>query len=161
MAIWLWFEDRDIVSVHLLTSAGNRIILDLAADQGLPATPPFNEQYLVPGLEKEMKKAFRLTETFIKHAKEDPNAVHDFKPLWTELYLFCSIVGYHKLFGDPVPDLMILYTLRLAMIRPECFGKDPRPILCHQSLNELEIDRLKELSNPDCFAELVRILKLG
>src|SRR6266436_169585 len=91
-AIKLWFEEGDTVSMHTVTAAAHRLVQDLLERQGKTLTP-FEPSYLEKGREVEMKKMFREAETFFKHAKDDPQAILDFNPQWTEVYLLLAIQG--------------------------------------------------------------------
>jgi hypothetical protein len=91
-AVWLWFHEGDPVSIHTLTGAANRIILDLSERQGETCLP-FDIKLMPKGREKEAKILLRKHETFFKHAKNDPDDVLDFDSSASEMYLFFTVLG--------------------------------------------------------------------
>ena len=66
-AIWLWFVDSDIVSVHTLASAAHRLLCELASLWGVNAWPS-SEAYLP---KREQREIFPATDAvqFFRNAK--------------------------------------------------------------------------------------------
>src|SRR2546423_6627828 len=90
-AIWLWFLDADIVSVHTLTTAAHRILTHLAEHRGVNPLP-FTKAYLPMRRGKEANPTFRDAETFFKQAKHAET--YGFDEVWIELYLFDAVMAY-------------------------------------------------------------------
>jgi hypothetical protein len=124
-AIELWFRDADPVSVHTLTAAARRILLDLSRHQGLPLGI-FAADFVRPGCEREYKKILRRAETFFKHAENDPDEKLDFNPESTQFYLLDAIESFYGLTQKPT-FLMNAFRFRLVLFHPAVFIADPLP----------------------------------
>ena len=147
-AIWLWFNGADIVSVHTLTAAAHRIVLDLSGSTEM-ASFPFDTENLPEGLTKKM---FRKAETLLEPAPNDPDETINLKPVWIELYLFLVISAYIEfaIDDDSYHPLMSAFMLRLGVCRPEAFRSDALPTF-DKSLN---IERIKKLSKSEFLKEM-------
>lgn len=151
-AIDLWAHDGDPVSIHTLTAAAHRIVLDLAERKG-STTILFDVSALNSDEAKKQKRKLRLAETFFKHAKDDPDAFIEFYPSAVPLYLFDAAHTYLELTKAPTA-MMIVFMFRLKVLDPGMFGDGLPP-----SGNEaLSIDRLKELPTNKFFEELLPLV---
>jgi hypothetical protein len=119
-AITLWFSNGDPISIHTLTGAAHRIVLDLLEHQG-KTTLSFDMQHIRPGKEKEFKRLLRAAETFFKHAKDDPEDTHLFNPEGTELYLFSAVAGYKELVHGQRVAILDLFSCRVYLTYPDFF----------------------------------------
>src|SRR5436190_21262400 len=69
-AIWLWFTDADIVSVHTLTLAAHRILLELSKTWGVNPLP-LTTRCFPKRRERITRPPFEDPEAFFKHAKSE------------------------------------------------------------------------------------------
>jgi hypothetical protein len=85
-AVLLFFEGRDPVAVHTLTSAACQIATDIARSKGLRA--PLRDIEFLEGRRKQAwVRALKSTENFFKHADKDPEATFSFHPVITPLFM--------------------------------------------------------------------------
>jgi hypothetical protein len=85
-AIWLFFHERDAISIHTLVAAAHQILDDLAKPKGIESIRRIS-------IIRSEKKKFWIdilneAQNFFKHADKDPEATLDFNP---ELQLFFII----------------------------------------------------------------------
>lgn len=67
-AIWLYFEDRDAVSVHTLATAAGEIIDRICASRGLVSMRSGLLDKIIPARRKEVGDAMNKARNFFKHA---------------------------------------------------------------------------------------------
>ncbi len=122
-AIGLWFAGADPISIHTLTAAARRLLLDLSIHRKKSLGLFDTELYIVPGKEKEYKKAIRKAETFFKHANDDPDATLKFNPDATDYYLLDCCDSFSRL-SDSTSDLMSAFLIRVFLFNPKAFTRD-------------------------------------
>ena len=156
-AIWLWFLDADIVSVHTLTAAAHRILTDLAEQRGVNPLP-FTKAYLPTRHEKEASRRFRDAEAFFKHAKNAET--YGFDEIWIELYLFDAVMAYAHLFdnNDSGSALMSTFVVRFGVQRPDLFAPNVFPLLEDMFDKSFNIERLQNLSKIEFLKEFFDFL---
>ncbi|PIZ76619.1 hypothetical protein COY05_00565 [Candidatus Peregrinibacteria bacterium CG_4_10_14_0_2_um_filter_38_24] len=93
-SIRLYFSDGDTVSTHTLTGAANQILRDIGKHRGIDSMKESFLKMTKPEKVKEMKALLNSTQSFFKHADNDPEGTIDFNPEETYIYLFdcCLIV---------------------------------------------------------------------
>lgn len=101
-AIRLWFFSCDPVSVHTLTAAAHQILHDIGKKRGAP-TILREPQGIRPEYKKQIHELVRRNENFFKHADEDPDAILDFNPEATEMYMLDVVVTYESLTQEVSP----------------------------------------------------------
>jgi hypothetical protein len=75
-AIWLYFEDRDPVSVHTLAMAAGEVVDRLCDAKGTPSMRQDLLAQIVPERRKEVADALNAAVNFFKHASSSkPNQV--------------------------------------------------------------------------------------
>jgi len=150
-AIWLWFLDADIVSVHTLTAAAHRILLELSKHRGVTQFPCITEDPPVTQA-KGTKRAFRDAETYFKHAKNAET--YELNEVWTELYLFDAVMTYTNLFDSESGNaLMSTFVVKFAVHRPDLFAPNAFPFLERKVDHMFCIDRLEKLSKIEFLKE--------
>lgn len=101
IAIRLYFNNADPVSIHTLTRAAHTILSDL--NKKFSGKPMMMSDYLV---KDEYKKMFRdkLNEAknHFKHANKDPNASIDFNAEINDKYIYDACTKYEELTGETV-----------------------------------------------------------
>src|SRR5712691_10305440 len=126
-AIWLWFLDADIVSVHTLAAAAHRLLLDLAQRRGV--TPlPLTTGCFARRRAKETKRTLRDAEAFFRDAKSAETYACD--ELLVELRLFDAVMAYANLFEhESASALMSTFVVRFGVQRPDLFAPNVFPLL--------------------------------
>jgi len=153
-AIWLWFVDEDIVSVHTLTAAAHRLLLELAHLWG-ETTLPFTSAYL-PGRgdDKPRKISPRDPAAFFKNAKDDET--YHLCERWTELYLFDAVMAYsHLTHNRRVSLLMALFTVRFGVEREDLFAHGVFGFLENKVSEYFNAERLSHLSKIEFLQEFL------
>lgn len=103
-AVRLWFFSGDPVSIHTLAAAGHQILHDVGRKRGV-ATILRELPGVRPDKKRELRKIVSRYENFFKHADQDPDALLDFNPEATELYLLDAILAYEVLTQEVTPIL--------------------------------------------------------
>lgn len=122
-AIWLWANEWDPVSVHVLASAAAEITAVLHnAQGGVPIRSAMLDS--MTG-EHQAQIAFAMTEAFnfMKHGAKDPNAVLRFNPGESEWVIYAACVDYLAAFGVAPPEAL-LFLVYMTDQRPELIRKD-------------------------------------
>lgn len=96
-AIWLFFEQRDPVSVHTLAAAARLVLHDLAGRCGSVITEN-------PALRLERRSQWirivNAPQNFFKHANRDPGCVFQFRPEFTRFFLYDASHLYRTITGS-------------------------------------------------------------
>ena len=108
-AISLYFNEKDPVSIHTLTSASYNILRSLNKGR-VWMSQDYLHEHIVPGKEKFARELFRKPENFFKHADRDPEEILDFNPDGTEIPLFEACQVYRGLTGE-APEKMVAYNI--------------------------------------------------
>jgi hypothetical protein len=140
-AIKLWFEEEDPVSVHALSAAAYEIIHSLFRRKGFSGLI-FDSKLIKEEFRGDFAKLIKSTTSFLKHAREDPDGTHLFRPEMNEFFLLFSIAGLMKI----SPELGFMedtFLTWLALHRPDISGmgelmEDKIPPQILQSLRVME-----------------------
>jgi hypothetical protein len=152
-AIWLWFNKGDIVSINNLTGNSFGILDDLYHKRFKERPIPFKDEYMpdgmIPRVARDMMKA---AQNFSKHARNDPDAVQEFKPAFVEDYLFCAVAALDTLTNSAqdVHGLRSFFSLRFGITHRSGFAAGTFEKLAET----LDIDRLTKLSRTEFFQEI-------
>jgi hypothetical protein len=124
-AITLWFFDADAVSIHTLGSAALGILHDLGDRIGEPAMV-FDPKYFREETFEEWKKAAKKAQNFFKHAdkKNDPIAVHEFRPSSNEFLLSDCVDTYSRVTNERTPVMRVFWNY-FMIHHPEYFQSIP------------------------------------
>lgn len=98
VAIRMFFERKDMIAVHTLAAAAQELLVDLAKPRGIETI--FEHERL-----KGMRRVFRMSQNFLKHADKDPEGKLPFVPEATKFHLFDAAVISHKLTGRMLPEV--------------------------------------------------------
>ena len=155
-AIWLWFVDADIVSVHTLAAAAHRLLLDLAERRGV-ASLLLATEYFTKQREKEPKRRLQEAEEFFTGAKSAET--YAFDEVLVELRLFDAVMAYASLFDrDSRSALMSTFVVRFGVQRPDLFAPNIFPLLEKNVDNSFNIERLQKLSKLEFLQEFLGFL---
>ena len=110
-AITMWFFDADPVSIHTLSSAALGVLHDLGERVGEPAMT-FNPLYFKADKFEEWKSAAKRAQNFFKHAdrKNDPIAVHEFRPSGNEFLLSDCVDTYTRVTAERTAVMSVFWT---------------------------------------------------
>ena len=89
-AIELWAADKDPVSVHTLACAAHQIVYDISAKRG-GDHPLFDSDQIADEHRREFRRLLRKDMTFFKHAERDAEAITEFAPLSSVVYMMVAI----------------------------------------------------------------------
>ena len=154
-AIWLWFVDDDIVSVHTLAAAAHRTLVDLANLWGASAWPA-TAAYL-PKRAQGRKLRTEDAVTFFNDVKEEET--YELSQQWIELYLFDAVMAYSNLAADRGGSaLMSTFVVRFGVERQELFVTDAFSLLERKISKTFNLDRLERLSKIDFLKEFLGFL---
>jgi hypothetical protein len=155
-AIWLWFVDADIVSVHTLAAAAHRLLLDLAERRGI-APLLLTTEYFAKHHEKEPKRRLQEAEAFFTDAKSAET--YAFDEVLVELRLFDAVMAYASLFDrDSRSALMSTFVVRFGVQRPDLFAPNIFPLLEKNVDDSFNIERLQKLSKLEFLQEFFGFL---
>ena len=107
-AIRLYFKWGDEVSIHTLAAAARNVLCNLCAYKSI--THPLLLDKLLADLvkpehHKELRKKFRKSENFFKHADNDPEGILTFNLETSDYMLLEAVEAYTVLTGERVPEL--------------------------------------------------------
>jgi hypothetical protein len=150
-AIWLWFKGADIVSVHSVTGAAFGILHDLSQHRKKGRPIPFDETYMPKGYEKDIRDLLKSDEVFFKHARKDPDAIHELHTVWTETYVLSTCRAYAQLMeaDERLHPLVSLFVFWSWLKHPELFENAP-PF----QVKSLDVEKVKKLERVEFFEEL-------
>jgi hypothetical protein len=97
VAIRMFFERKDMIAVHTVTTASQQILLDLAKPLDIKSI--FEHERL-----QELREVFRNSQNFLKHADRDPNARLPFFPEATKFHLFDAALLATRLTDRMLPE---------------------------------------------------------
>ncbi|MCX5818470.1 MAG: hypothetical protein NT047_00930 [Deltaproteobacteria bacterium] len=111
VAIKLYFNFDDPVSIHTLTAAAYNVLKDINKNRG--NDPVYIKEWFPKHMiRQEKQKEFKIlqnqAENFFKHAEKDPGAILFFRPSQTDFLLWETGSLYQRLTGEATP-LIRLY----------------------------------------------------
>jgi hypothetical protein len=123
-AVRLWFFSQDPVSVHTLAAAAHQVLHDLGKVRGSPtilrSVPGIDPQYI-----PEIRKMVSSYENFFKHADKDSDALLNFNPDATEIFLLDAAILYENLTKEVVPVLAV-FRMWMYIKNPNYMNEDAR-----------------------------------
>src|SRR5260370_33854838 len=100
-AIWLWFNNADVVSIVQLTGAALGVLDDLWQHRKKGRPHPFSEAFTPNGLtHRQARKQIKAAQDFAKHARIDPEKTHEYSYIFAAGYLFLAVVAHAELEGS-------------------------------------------------------------
>jgi hypothetical protein len=117
-AALLYFNDRDVVSVHTLAAAAYEIVEPIAQKRGRSTLVQSSLLNLLPeNLANEVRRAMRTPQNFFKHADRDPDATLELEPDFTELLLLDAMVTYAQITGEVPGSLPLQKPAQSQVVR--------------------------------------------
>lgn len=155
-AIWLWFLDGDPVSIHTLTSAAHRTLVELAnlwETHAWPATAGYFPKQSARQRRMRMEDASE----YFKDVKEEET--YEVSAQWTELNLFDAVMAYSNLAPDRCGSaLMSTFVVRFGVERPDLFVEDAFSLLERKVSKTFKLERLEQLSKLEFLKEFLGFL---
>lgn len=99
-AIRLFFERRDIVSMHTLAAASDQVLSDVCVAKGIESQLRHDAYFIREEAHKKWFRALTQAENFFKHAERDPGGTLDFNTEQTMWVLFDATCLYWRLTND-------------------------------------------------------------
>jgi hypothetical protein len=147
-AIWLWFNDADVVSIHTLTDAAFGVILDLYHKKKWKPPIPFDETDNPRGVTpKAWRKKVREAGAFGKHARWDHDLDYEFNPLFIESFLACAVSAHGKLQGTHKGSLRTLFALWFSSRYPQLAEANP------MATEGIAVDQVGKMSKAEFFQQ--------
>ena len=151
-AIWLLFYERDTISIHTLVAASHQVLDDLCKHKGIDESIfSIVKSIIRQDKQKYFRGRIRQAGNFFKHADEDPEGMHEFRPALTHFFLFDSIRLLYQLTQSIFPEALV-YQVWFNMKYPE--------ILEEGALKDSLFTNLGNDFNPDDFV-LMRMVLLA
>jgi hypothetical protein len=97
MAIRLLFEGADPVPIHTLIGASSIVLSDLIEKKVPDRSWDHFARQANNISASEYFRVMREAQNFLKHAKDDPDAMFDFDPTDTESLAFCAVMNSGEL----------------------------------------------------------------
>lgn len=115
-AISLWFNDGDVVSIHVLACSAYQIVHDINRGKGgrdlLYDSLIFKDEY-----RRESINLLKKPYNFFKHADKDSIDVIEFNPLLTELFFLYTSIGLESL-GRKADEVLGAFNIYYALRNP-------------------------------------------
>lgn len=93
----MWFHDSDPVSIHTLVYAAYEILCAICKKRGQVGDHIiYDSERIKPEYQQLWNSKMREHGNFFKHADRDPEAVIEFTPSFTELFMVFSVTALHQ-----------------------------------------------------------------
>lgn len=109
LAIKLFFDEEDGVSIHTLSESAGQVLYDIGQGQGVFSIVRDWDR-IVPERKKEWLAAVFKSRNFFKHADKDPDATHEFKDEFNDMSLMDSVGMYSTLKKQWTPETIVFNT---------------------------------------------------
>lgn len=121
-AIELFFENREIVSICMLTYSAWSIVKDIYKHGKKPNIPSQKlcREYFFDGLKEQGSEPYKKIDelwNFLKHSNKDPNATYEFSADMSEHSLFCVVSDFSNVFPKTSKTMDVYYHWWLSKYR--------------------------------------------
>ena len=140
IAIRLFLNNEDPISIHTLSAASHTVLRDLCKKQGKESIlKDVMVKITRPEKTKEFRESLSKAENFFKHADKDPAKLIKFHPDETEWFLWDVCKMYVGLTNDN-PPIIKVFNVWFHSKHPNIL-KDPEFVkLLKQKIVELNLD---------------------
>jgi hypothetical protein len=149
-AIQLFFERRDPVAVHSLAAAAHQVLTDLGDAKGLQNFIKGNP-YIREEMRREWIRLMNEPYNFIKHADRDPDAIFEFRPAVTPVYILDALQLYQQLTGK-LPHKLNVFLMWFNVSYPDTVSGPFKEIAEKAKLAGLD---------PNDFEVLLEVIRQG
>lgn len=106
LAIRLFFDEEDEVSIHTLSEAAAQILHDIGKADGVFSIVRDHDR-IRPEKKKEWLAAIFKSRNFFKHADKDKDEIHEFKPIFNDMSLLDAVSMYLSLKKRWTPETLL------------------------------------------------------
>jgi hypothetical protein len=130
VAIRMYFQQGDEVSIHTLAASGRNVLVDLCRRKGLE--PPMLLDTMIKTFiraehQKAVRDKAREAENFFKHADRDPANEFDFPVGSTSFKLFEGVDAFQALTGDVTAEMKVFRAWWLIQNEDAVSDEAPQP----------------------------------
>lgn len=108
LAIRLFFDEEDEVSIHTLTEAASQVLRDIGKEKGAKSLILDND-LIRPEKKAEWLRITASSRNFFKHADRDANSIHKFNASLNEMHLYDAVNIYASLKNQWVPETLVFF----------------------------------------------------
>ncbi len=109
-SIRLFFSYGDIIVIHLVASAAQRVLSDMGKESGIISTRAYIKRYVKKDKQSYVLRKFSQAYNFFKHADKDSNELLKFNPESSEFIIWDSVNLYQSLTSE-ITGLMMAFRL--------------------------------------------------
>jgi hypothetical protein len=158
-AVDLFFDDGDMLAIHVLSSAAHEVLHVPLKKQGKKASLLKDSGMVRPEKLKEFHDFVNQTQNFLKHGAKDPNAILEYYKAETPFLLFDAMHLYSQLTGSLKYKKFALFVLWFELEHKGILEDQVRNLLESASLNGAFVkDNFKSLLNNPNQAGLAGLL---
>ena len=152
-AIDLWFNDGDPVSVHALSFAAYEIAHAVSKKRN-PLRPGllFDAEFIKEERRREFNDLMRKEANFFKHADRDPNAVVEFHPELSEMFMLFAIFAL-QLCGERESEEESIFVHWISLHRPHLLTEEGGKRLIDR-IPVQSVKQIRTLPKPEFFQGL-------
>ena len=99
-AVDLFFDNKDMLAIHALSSAAHEVLHAILKTQNRRVSLMKDNPSIRPEKAKEYHDIIHYTQNFLKHGAKDPNAAMKYDQDETSMWLFDAIQMYGQLIGN-------------------------------------------------------------
>jgi hypothetical protein len=149
-AFTLWFSGGDPISIHTLTCAAYEIIHAVSKKRNPGRRDLLFDSLVVPDEYRgDVNRLMKEPANFFEHAKNDADAVIEFKPALTELFMMYSMLGIHACGERPNAAESAFFTW-IFIHKPHLLTDHGRKFFA-DSIPVNEIQKLRSLRKEELF----------
>jgi hypothetical protein len=129
-AVDLFFDDGDMLAIHVLSSAAHEVLHVLLKKQGKKASFLKDSGMVRPEKIKKFHGLLHHTQNFLKHGAKDPNAILEYYKAETPFWLFDAMHLYSQLIGNLKYKKFALFVLWCLSSNSKCNTSRPDGLRC-------------------------------
>lgn len=147
----LFFEDGDMLSIHVLSSAAHEVLRVPLKKKEKRASLMKDSGVVRPEKTKEFHDMIHETQNFLKHGAKDPDRTLDYYKAESPFFLFDAIQMYYQLTGNLKYKKFALFVLWFKLEHRDILDDKARESLEGRSIDaEFVKNNFKELfTNPN------------
>lgn len=152
MAIKLFFDGADVVSIHLLVSAASEVLTGVAKSKNIASWCDDINYLIKDEHKKEVRGILKRRYNFLKHADKDPNGTIEFSEEGNDMLLMITCDDFKRVTGSVTPLMVYLMTY-IAGHYPKLFEDKAKDELFNTDVYLLKKEDYRELIGTFCLEE--------
>lgn len=157
LAIELFFQEADPVSIHTLSEAAAQILYDIGTDYGVKSMSRDYDK-IRADRKKEWLGILHSSRNFFKHADRDKNEIHEFSLVFNDMSIIDAVNMYTTIKTKWVPESLIFHTW-FGMKYPHLLIKEGSS---YQAFTNILTDSSSPApENKQFFSKLIRRVRIG